>query len=116
MRQGELYWLTFPGRGSEPRGRRPALVIQHDRFNDSGLNTVIVAALTTTLGLAAAPGNVRLRKGEANLPAASVVNVTALRAVDRERLEEHLGTLSPERVRQVLAGVALVFGLELPPD
>src|SRR4051812_23715642 len=109
MRQGEIYWLLFAGRGAEPRGRRPPIIVQHDRFNASGLNTVIVAAVTTNLGLAAAPGNVRLRKGEANLPEASVVNVTALRAMDRDRLETHIGTLSPDRTREVLAGVGLVF-------
>ena len=35
MRQGEIYWLHFKGVGSEPAGRRPALVVQHDRFNRS---------------------------------------------------------------------------------
>jgi transglutaminase-like putative cysteine protease len=29
MRQGEVYWLRFTGRGSEPSGRRPAVVVQH---------------------------------------------------------------------------------------
>ena len=33
MRQGEVYWLRFGGSGSEPAGRRPAVVVQHDRFN-----------------------------------------------------------------------------------
>ncbi|MBI3799739.1 MAG: type II toxin-antitoxin system PemK/MazF family toxin [Deltaproteobacteria bacterium] len=36
--QGEVYWVSFSGRGSEPWGHRPALVLQHDRFNHSRLN------------------------------------------------------------------------------
>jgi len=72
MRQREVYWLRFAGKGSEPRGRRPAIVVQHDRFNRSAIRTTVVAAVTSKLRLGAMPGNVRLRKGEANLPRASV--------------------------------------------
>ena len=111
MRQGEVYWLDFGGEGSEPKGRRPALVVQHDRFNRSAINTTVVAAVTSNLRLAAMPGNVRLRKGEAMLPRPSVVNVSQLRTIDRERLGDSIGVLGPERLRQVLAGLALVLGL-----
>ena len=112
MRQGEVYWLRFAGRGSEPEGRRPAIVVQHDRFNRSAIQTTVVAAITSNLRLGAMPGNVRLRKGEARLPRASVVNVTQLRTVDRERLTERVGQLAPARIREVLDGLALVFGLD----
>jgi mRNA interferase MazF len=112
MRQGEVYWLSFAGKGSEPAGRRPAVVVQDDRYNRSSISTVIVAAVTSNLRLAAAPGNVRLRKGEANLPRASVVNVTQLRTLDRSRLDDRIGTLSPARVRQIVEGLALVLGCD----
>jgi mRNA interferase MazF len=112
MRQGEVYWLRFGGQGSEPDGRRPALVVQHDRFNRSAIQTSVVAAITSNLRLGAMPGNVRLRKGEANLPRPSVINVTQLRTVDRNRLTEKLGQLAPARVREVLRGLALVLGLD----
>jgi len=116
MRQGEVYWLTFGGVGSEPAGRRPALVVQHDRFNRSAINTTIVAAITSNLRLAAMPGNVRLRKGEAGLTKASVVNVSQLRTIDRSRLGARVGALSPSRTREVLEGLALVLGTdELSP-
>lgn len=112
MRQGEVYWLRFGGTGSEPAGRRPALVVQHDRFNRSRIRTTVVAAVTSNLLLAGVPGNVRLRKGEASLPRASVVNVTQLRTVDRSRLTERAGSLGPARLREVLQGLALVCGIE----
>lgn len=114
MRQGEVYWLHSGGAGSEASGRRPALVVQHDRFNRSRIQTTVVAAVTSNLLLAGMPGNVRLRKGEANLPRASVVNVTQLRTVDRDRLTDRAGSLSPARVQEVLRGLALVFGIEEP--
>ena len=116
MRQGEVYWLRFAGQGSEPAGHRPAVVVQHDRFNRTSLQTTVVAGITSNLVLASMPGNVRLRKGEANLPKPSVVNVTSLRSVDRDRLAEHIGTLGPDRLREVLHGLALVFGLESPVE
>jgi mRNA-degrading endonuclease toxin of MazEF toxin-antitoxin module len=80
VRQGEVYWLAFAGRGSQPDGRRPAVVVQHDRFNRSAIQTTVVAAVTST--------------------------------VDRERLSEMVGNLSPARVREVLAGSSLVLGLD----
>lgn len=113
IRQGELYWLYFGSpEGSEPAGRRPALVIQHDRFNRGALPTVIVAAVTSNLRLAAMPGNVRLRKGEAGLPRPSVVNVSQLRTIDRSRLGERIGTLVPQRINEVMGGLALWLGLD----
>jgi mRNA interferase MazF len=113
MRQGEVYWYEFRGRGSEPTGRRPALIVQHDRLNRSAIRTIIVVAITSNLRLGAMPGNVRLRKGEGNLPKPSVVNVSQLRTVDRARLGARLGALAPARVRDVLAGLALVLGIDV---
>ncbi len=112
MRQGEVYWLRLGGQRSEPRARRPTLVVQDDRYNRSPIATTVVAAITSNLRLAAAPGNVRLRKGEANLPRASVVNVTQLRTIDRSRLDEPVGKLGPRRLREVQHGLALLLGCD----
>ncbi|GMV17744.1 MAG: type II toxin-antitoxin system PemK/MazF family toxin [Polyangiaceae bacterium] len=112
MRQGEVVWFRFAGEGSEPAGRRPAVVIQDDRFNASAINTSVVAAITSNLRLGEMPGNVRLRKGEAGLPRASVVNVTQLRTVDRARIGKPLGKLSAARVREIQLGLALVLGID----
>jgi mRNA interferase MazF len=117
MRQGEIYWLHFGApEGSEPAGRRPALVVQHDRFNRSAISTTVVAAITSNLRLGSMPGNVRLRSGEAGLPRPSVVNVSQLRTIDRSRLGERVGALAPERVREVLQGLALLFGTDEAAD
>jgi mRNA interferase MazF len=113
IHQGDVYWLHFRGSGSEPIGRRPAVVVQHDRFNQSTISTTVVAAVTSNLRLAAMPGNVRLRAGEAGLPKPSVVNVSQLMTVDRDRLGGRIGTLSTTRARQVLEGLGLVVGLVL---
>lgn len=113
IRQGEVYWLHFGApEGSEPAGRRPGLVVQHDRFNRSAIATIVVASITSNLRLGGMPGNVRLSRGEAGLPRPSVVNVSQLRTIDRSRLGERIGALAPARMRDVLQGLALLFGTE----
>ncbi len=109
VHQGEIYWVSFAGRGSEPWGRRPALILQHDRFNRSQINTVVVAVITSRLRYAALPGNVRLRKGEGNLPKPCVVNVSQIQTIDRTYLREKIGLLPQSVMRQVWEGVRLVL-------
>jgi mRNA interferase MazF len=110
IEQGDVVWVDLPlARRSEPAGRRPALVLQHDRFNRSRIATVVVAAITSNLKLAAAPGNLRLRKGEAGLPRPSVVNVSQLATIDRAHVVARLGRLSRARLAEVWSGVKLVI-------
>lgn len=110
IHQGDIYWVVFSdGRGSEPWGRRPALVLQHDRFNRSRLNTVVVIAITSNLRYAELPGNVRLRKGEANLPRPCVVNVTQIQTIDRAYLRQKIGTLPHQLLQRVWEGARLVL-------
>ena len=84
------------------------VVLQHDRFNRTKIATAVVVAVTSKLKYADLPGNVRLRKGEAGLPRASVVNVTQLATVDRALLGPRLGTLTSARLAEVWTGVRLV--------
>lgn len=113
IRQGDVVWVVLPvPRGSEPGGRRPTVILRHDRFNQTVLNTVVVAMITSNLRLAALPGNVRLRKGEAALPRASVVNVTQVATLDRDDVTARVGSLSRARLREIWAGLRLV----LEPD
>jgi mRNA interferase MazF len=110
--RGEIWWadLAEPRR-SEPGYRRPVLVIQADSFNQSRIQTTIVAAITTNLNLADAPGNVLLPARSAGLTRASVVNVSQLLTLDRGFLTEHAGTLSPRLQRSVDEGLRTVLQL-----
>jgi mRNA interferase MazF len=49
------------------------------------------------------------QKGEANLPRASVANVSQLATVDKSALVESIGTLSRARMHQILEGIALLL-------
>lgn len=109
VHQGDVVWVSLADAGgSAPAGRRPVVVLQHDRFNRTRLATAVVVAITSKLKYAGLPGNVRLRKGEAGLPRPSVVNATQIATVDRELLGPRLGKLTNARLAQVWAGVCLV--------
>jgi len=98
IRQGDIYWIDLrEPKGSEPGYRHSHVVVQNNVFNGSRIGTVVVCALTSNVKRAAAPGNVFLEKGEANLKKDSVVNVTQLVTVDKTDLIEQIGTLSPTR-------------------
>lgn len=110
IRQGAVVWVELPEpTGSAPAGRRPAVILQHDRFNASGIATVVVAAITSKLMYADLPGNVALRRGEAGLKKPSVVNVTQIAAIDRRDIVGTLGHLSRSRLVQIWTGVRLVL-------
>lgn len=96
-------------RGSSPGYSRPAVVVQNDVFNHSRIRTVVVCALTTNLRRAQAPGNVLLSPGEGNLSEQSVINVSQVLTVDKEDLQEKIGSLGHERVREVIRGMKLLL-------
>jgi mRNA interferase MazF len=109
INQGDVFWLYagMPA-GSEPGFRRPHVVIQNNIFNHSQINTTVLCAITSNLHRAQVPGNIRLFKGEANLPKSSVVNVSQLLTVDKRILTEKIGALSKERIQQILDGLQLL--------
>lgn len=111
IKKGSIYWMDFsPGKGSEPMGRRPGLVIQNNYLNDSKLNTVIVVAITSTMKYGELPGNVVLKKGEANIPKSSVINVSQIKTVDKNGIIELIGMLPQEKLEKVYKGINLIFG------
>jgi mRNA interferase MazF len=112
MQRGELWWAALrPPSGSGPGQRRPVLVVQSEAFNRSFIQTVIIAAVTTNLRLAEAPGNVRVSRRQTGLPQDSVVNVSQLLTVDRSFLDERIGRLPPAKQREVDRGLLLALGL-----
>ena len=70
---------------------------------------MVVCVITSNLKRAEAPGNVLLQAGEANLPKPSVVNISQIFTVDKQNLDEKIGTLSSMRVQEILAGINLLL-------
>jgi mRNA interferase MazF len=104
--QGDVFWIEAdPSRGTIPGSPHPHVVVQDDLFNRSRISTVVVCALTSNLHRATEPGNVLLEPGEGSLEKQSVVVVSQVSSVYKTRLGQHIGTLSAERVQQILAGM-----------
>jgi len=112
IRRGEIWWANLPApTGSGPGYRRPVVVIQSNVFNTSRIATVIVAAITSNLDLARAPGNVALDMKQSRLPKDSVINVSQVATLDRRILTERVASLSIEVMARVDAGVRLVLAV-----
>jgi mRNA interferase MazF len=112
VNRGEVWWVDLPDpAASAPGGTRPVLVIQSNAFNRSAIRTVVVAAITTNLRLADAPGNVALGAKEAGLPKPSVVNVSQILTLDRTFLRSRSGRLKPASLEAVDRGLHLVLSL-----
>ena len=101
IRQGDVFWIT-PNEinGVESDHPHPHVVIQVN-----AQNKVTVCALTTNLKRAKDPGNVLLDEGEAGLPKQSVIVASQVSIVDATQLGEFIGTLTEQRIQQVLAGI-----------
>lgn len=106
INQGDVCWLRIDdAHEGESSVRHPHVVIQEDVLNHSRIATVVVCALTSNLKRVNRPGNVLLEAGEANLSKQSVVEVSKVSSIDKTQLGDTIGTLSAQRVQQMLAGL-----------
>ena len=115
MKRGDLYWARLePRSGSEQQGRRPALVVSHDGFNEiSTWRSLIVVPLTTSAKQGQrGPTAVRVRSGDGNLPDDSFALCHQITTLDRSKLEERIGHISRETLQRIGDGIAVAC--ELP--
>ena len=113
MHKGEIFWVDFgESEDHEPSYRRPALVVQSDRFNQSRIGSVMVAPLTTNLALADAPGNVLLPASESGLGKDSVIVISQIVSINKMRLEECVQDIPPAQLFLVDKGIQVLFDIE----
>ena len=112
MIRGEIWWanLGIPF-GSEPGYKRPVLIIQDDAFNNSNIQTVIVASITTNTNLAGAPGNFYLEKKESGLSKPGVVNVSQVSTIDKRRMLERISILPQGAMSEIDFGLRLILSI-----
>ena len=109
--QGDVFWVRLsPSNGSEPAYKRPVIVVQRDSINRSKFGTVLVVPLTKQTRHAILPGNVILKKGEANLPRQSLARGTHVMVIDKKRLFEKIGSLSKNRLNEIIENINWVLG------
>lgn len=108
-RRGEVWRVNFnPGRGSEQKGVRPALVIQNDVGNQYS-STTIVAAITTTVKKY--PFTVPVKKQDSGLSRDSMVNLAQVLTVDKQRLSRKVGEVSHSILAEVDVALKISLGL-----
>lgn len=101
IRPGDVFWIA-PAISNKivSDHTHPHVVIQVNAQNE-----VTVCALTSNLKRAKEPGNVLLDEGEASLPKQSVIVASQVFTVDATQVGEFIGSLSKQRIDQVLAGI-----------
>ncbi|WP_293912981.1 type II toxin-antitoxin system PemK/MazF family toxin [Deinococcus sp.] len=113
IQRGEIWWADLGEvLGSRPAGVRPVLVIQANSFNQTRLNTVIVAILTKNLFRGEAPGNVVLEPVQSGLEQPSVVNVSQLYSLNKTDLRDKVRLLSRDAMLRVTDGLKLILDLD----
>lgn len=109
--RGELYIADLdPVVGSEQGGLRPVLVVQNDMGNRYS-PTVVVLAVTSQLQKARLPTHVQVPAAGHGLQKDSIILAEQLRTLDKRRLQERIGRLTPEYMAQVERALAVELGL-----
>jgi mRNA interferase MazF len=112
IRRGDIWWAELPEpSGSTPGYRRPVIIVQDDAFNESRIATVIVVVVTSSLRLAAAPGNVWLSAQESGLPRDSVINLSQIITVNKSDLTSYIGSVASQTLGKIDSGLRLVLDL-----
>lgn len=109
INKGDVYWVALDeSNWVKQNNKHPHVVIQENVFNHSDKNTIDVCLLTTNTKQTNLPGNVLLEIGEANLDKRSVVVVSRVSSINKSQLGQYIGSLSEQRIRQVLAGISFL--------
>ena len=110
IKRGEIYYADLsPVVGSEQGGIRPVLIVQNDVGNKYS-PTIIVAAITSKIDKAKLPTHIELDGTTHGLTKDSVVLLEQIRTIDKKRLKERLGALSPEAMKKVEEGLRISLG------
>jgi mRNA interferase MazF len=101
--RGDVFWARLdPTIGSEIQKTRPVIVLSINPLNKAR-RTVIVVPLSTS-----APPiqflNVELQGG-------SVARCEHIRSIDKVRLTDKIGTVSPADIRKIETGICRILGI-----
>jgi mRNA interferase MazF len=110
---GDLVIARFPSQnpqGREQEGSRPALIVGFpQRIGIPRFPLALVAPLTTdrrqSWALASPELYPVLSMGQGNLPRNSIVLLDQIRAIDLNRLDRYLGTLTAEEYQRIFSSI-----------
>jgi mRNA interferase MazF len=111
MSVGDIHWVELPAaNGREQRGRRPAVILQDDHYAGT-LPVVLVVPLTTARAAMRFAGTTLVRPmAENGLRQVSVALVFQLRAIDRRRIQERIGSVSEEVLHEIFEELGRLTG------
>lgn len=100
MKVGDIYLVEIPASGGqEQQGVRPAIVVQTSE-NIERVPTVLIVPFTTQIKAANFPFTFVVEPDFTNnLTSISVALVFQLRAIDKKRLKNRIGSLKPDNMQ-----------------
>lgn len=107
IRRGDLFWVNFdPAKATEIQKTRPALVLSHDLLNENS-SRIIVAPITSNLK--------KVYSFEFAIKGHSTIEGKAMldqmRAIDKSRLGQKIGSLSPSEMDEISIILRFTLGL-----
>lgn len=98
--RGDIWLVDLdPARGHEQAGRRPALVVSTDAFNQGRAGLVVILPITTTgRGI---PLHIPIKPPEGGLRQQSYAKCEDIRSISVERLVERWGTVTSDTLALV---------------
>ena len=112
VHRGEVFYADLsPVVGSEQGGIRPVLIVQNEIGNRHS-PTVIAAAITSRLDKARLPTHINIRAADTGLAKDSVVLLEQIRTLDKHRLRERAGQITPEDQKRVDQALDVSLGVE----
>jgi mRNA interferase MazF len=113
MIRGEIWWTDYGiPYGSEPGYRRPVIILQNNFFNNSKIKTTIVIPLSTNVLLAEVPGNIFITKKDSKLTKDSVILISQIGVIDKERLLEKVSKIDREIMEKIENNILFILGIK----
>lgn len=110
--RGDMYYADLGrGIGSEQKGYRPVLIIQNNVGNKHS-PTVIIAAITSRVGVKAKLPTHYFVNTEGGLEAPSIVLLEQIRTIDKKRLDSYIGHLSDTHIANINNAICISLGID----
>ncbi|MDE7171358.1 MAG: type II toxin-antitoxin system PemK/MazF family toxin, partial [Oscillospiraceae bacterium] len=112
--RGDMYYADLGrGVGSEQEGYRPVVIIQNNKGNKHS-PTVIVAAISSKVGVKPKLPTHYFINAENGLELPSIILMEQIRTLDKHRLAKYIGRLAPKHIRGMNHALAVSIGLTSP--
>lgn len=113
MKRGDIYLvdLPFSSAGHEQGGNRPALIVHNDETSKI-LSVIMIIPFTSKLSAQRFQHTMVIQPTKENgLNQISILLINQLRAIDRKRITNKIGSLDPVTMAQVNNAMKQLLGL-----